>query len=134
MTAPPARSRGVIALQPERCTSCMLCVRDCPDWCITLAAHQEQVAGGSGRPHTENVLDRFTIDYSLCLYCGICVDVCPFDALYWAPTYDYPASDVRDLLHDRERLAGWLPDVPLGNVAAAPGVAPDGGPAEPEDE
>lgn len=30
-----------------------------------------------------NVLDSFDIDYSLCMYCGICVDVCPFDALEW---------------------------------------------------
>jgi NADH-quinone oxidoreductase subunit I len=30
------------------------------------------------------VLDRFVIDWSLCMYCGICVEECPFDALEWA--------------------------------------------------
>src|SRR6185312_12958730 len=30
----PPRSRGVIALTEENCTSCMLCARECPDWCI----------------------------------------------------------------------------------------------------
>jgi ferredoxin len=30
----PPRSRGVIALLAENCTSCMLCARECPDWCI----------------------------------------------------------------------------------------------------
>src|SRR5699024_2533665 len=30
----PERSRGVIALLEENCTSCMLCARECPDWCI----------------------------------------------------------------------------------------------------
>ena len=29
------------------------------------------------------MLDRFEIDWSLCMYCGICVDECPFDALEW---------------------------------------------------
>ena len=28
------RARGVIALDQEACTSCMLCARQCPDWCI----------------------------------------------------------------------------------------------------
>ena len=27
------------------------------------------------------MLDRFAIDGSLCMYCGICIDECPFDAL-----------------------------------------------------
>jgi len=30
----PPRSRGVIALLEENCTVCMLCARECPDWCI----------------------------------------------------------------------------------------------------
>ena len=35
----PARSRGVIALLEENCTVCMLCVRECPDWCIYIESH-----------------------------------------------------------------------------------------------
>ena len=30
-----------IALHAASCTSCMLCVRECPDWCITVEAHAE---------------------------------------------------------------------------------------------
>ncbi|MFN8172940.1 MAG: 4Fe-4S binding protein [Candidatus Nanopelagicales bacterium] len=42
-----------------------------------------QRAGWPRRPRSVSVLDRFAIDYALCMYCGICVDVCPFDALHW---------------------------------------------------
>ena len=35
----PPRSRGVIALLEENCTSCMLCARECPDWCIYIDSH-----------------------------------------------------------------------------------------------
>ncbi len=103
-------ARGVIALIPAACTSCMLCVRQCPTWCIRLSSHAEQVGEpGARRPRTVNVLDEFEIDYGLCMFCGICVDVCPFDALEWRPDFDYSAADRRGLVHDADRLAGWLP-------------------------
>ena len=49
--AAAARSRGVIALLEENCTSCMLCARECPDWCIYIDSHKEEVEvpGGRGR-------------------------------------------------------------------------------------
>src|SRR5690606_15546683 len=39
----PPRSRGVIALFEENCTVCMLCARECPDWCIYIDSHKETV-------------------------------------------------------------------------------------------
>ena len=84
---PPTRARGVIALKEENCTVCMLCARQCPDWCIYIEGHKEQrpPRREGGRPRSVSVLDRFDIDYALCMYCGICVEVCPFDALVLEP-------------------------------------------------
>ena len=112
--APPPRSRGVIALLEENCTVCMLCARECPDWCIGIESHQETnpPAAAGGRPRVRNVLDRFEIDFGLCMYCGICVDVCPFDALFWSPEFDYAEAGVADLVHGRERLREWMWTVP----------------------
>ncbi len=109
----PPRSRGVIALVQENCTACMVCARECPDWCIYIDSHKETLpAVGGGRERTRNVLDRFAIDYSLCMYCGICVEVCPFDALFWSPEFEYAELDIHDLLHEKERLAQWAATVP----------------------
>ncbi|CAN5573904.1 hypothetical protein BH24ACT11_BH24ACT11_18670 [soil metagenome] len=105
----PERSRGVIALIEDNCTSCMLCARECPSWCIHVDSHGvTEVPAEGGRPRTTAVLDRFAIDWSLCMYCGICVEVCPFDALEWAPAHAYAEQAVGALLHERERLADWL--------------------------
>ncbi|MFN8078381.1 MAG: 4Fe-4S binding protein [Kineosporiaceae bacterium] len=109
----PPRSRGVIALVQENCTVCMLCARECPDWCIYIDSHKETLpAVGGGRARQRNVLDRFAIDFSLCMYCGICIEACPFDALYWSPEFEYAEFDIADLLHEKERLSGWLASVP----------------------
>ena len=112
--APAPRARGVIALKEENCTACMLCARECPDWCIYIEGHKELApprrAGGA--PRKVNKLDRFDIDYALCMYCGICVEVCPFDALFWSPEYEYSEPKIADLLHDKTKLGEWMETVP----------------------
>lgn len=109
----PPRSRGVIALLEENCTVCMLCARECPDWCIYIDSHKEEVVvPGAARPRQRNVLDRFAIDFSLCMYCGICIDACPFDALFWTPEFEYAEHDIRELLHEKGRLGEWMATVP----------------------
>ncbi len=125
----PARSRGVIALFEENCTVCMLCARECPVWCIHLESHKEPVppTHPGGRPRTRNVLDRFAVDFALCMYCGICVEVCPFDALFWSPEFSYAGSDPADLVHERDRLREWMWTVP------APPALDDGAGPAPEE-
>ena len=110
----PPRTRGVIALLEENCTNCMLCSRECPDWCIYIDSHKETLPATTegGRERQRNVLDRFAIDFSLCMYCGICIEVCPFDALHWSPEFEYAEVDVLDLLHEKSRLGEWMPTVP----------------------
>lgn len=114
MTDRPARARGVIGLVEERCTVCMLCVRECPDWCLVIDSHVETLPPDEEhrRPRSVNVLDGFSIDYALCMYCGICVEVCPFDALFWSPQFEYAEYDLRDLLHEKDRLGEWMATVP----------------------
>lgn len=121
----PPRARGVIALMEENCTVCMLCARECPAWCIYIDSHQETipVASPGGRERSRNQLDRFAIDFSLCMYCSICIEVCPFDALHWSPEFEYAEFDIRDLTHERGRLQEWMwtaPPPPAPDPAAAP--------------
>ncbi len=122
----PARSRGVIGLLEENCTVCMLCARECPDWCIYIDSHKETVeVPGAARPRQRAVLDRFAIDFALCMYCGICIDVCPYDALFWAPEFGYAELDIREMTHEKDRLREWVWTTPpppahdpLGAMAA----------------
>jgi len=110
----PPRSRGVIALIEENCTSCMLCARECPAWCIYIDSHKVVVPATTegGKDKTRNVLDRFAIDFSICMYCSICIEVCPFDALHWSPEFEYAELDIRELTHEKDRLREWMWTVP----------------------
>ncbi len=97
----------------------MVCARECPVWCIHIASHAAAVddpgnradgpgnpASGSGRRRERavHVLDRFSIDFGVCMYCGICVDACPFDALAWTPDPVPPQPQPRDLVLDKDQL------------------------------
>jgi NADH-quinone oxidoreductase subunit I len=170
----PARSRGVIALLEENCTACMLCARECPDWCIYIESHKEPVPGheygtggdgaapepaasqggdgapgagpdhvgpdpgpdpargpaGPGRQRVRNVLDRFAIDFSLCMYCGICVEACPYDALFWSPEFSYAETDIAALTHEQGRLREWMWTVPPPPAHDDRAPRPRGGPAD----
>ena len=123
----PPRSRGVIALMEENCTSCMLCARECPSWCIYIDSHTETApsVGEQARERSRNVLDRFAIDFSLCMYCGICIEACPFDALFWSPEFEYAETDIRNLTHEKDRLRDWMWTVPAPQpIDPGPTVTP----------
>jgi NADH-quinone oxidoreductase subunit I len=71
------------------------------------------------------------------------VEVCPFDALFWSPEFEYAEYDIVELTHEKEKLEEWtytvLPppmieegaEVPVEEPTVAPvaavsaSVAPD---------
>jgi NADH-quinone oxidoreductase subunit I len=38
--------------------------------------------------------------------------VCPFDALFWSPDFEYSEPRIADMLHDKTRLGEWMENVP----------------------
>ena len=71
---PPARARGVIALHEENCTACMLCARECPDWCIYIEGHKEKApprrAGGKPRQVNQFIFGDHNITLFSHLFSG----------------------------------------------------------------
>jgi NADH-quinone oxidoreductase subunit I len=41
------------------------------------------------------------------MYCGICVEVCPFDALHWSPAFEYTSYTYEGMVHEQDVLVGW---------------------------
>jgi hypothetical protein len=54
------------------------------------------------------------------------VEVCPFDALFWSPEFEYATYELDLLTHEKEKLEEWTytvlppPELEVGAVAPAP--------------
>lgn len=95
-----------LSLDPQACTSCLICARECPAWAITIHSHPEASGEPGGRKVRQAaVLDDFCIDFGTCLYCGICVEECPFDALAWSDVPVPAGDDAAGLVLDLDALA-----------------------------
>jgi NADH-quinone oxidoreductase subunit I len=99
----PERSRGMVGLitNPEtgklNCTACLICARNCP----VRAIYITQTKNEEGK----RVPDEFVVEAGLCIYCGICEEVCPFCAIKLVPKYEFSAYDKKEFTHKKERLA-----------------------------
>ena len=62
------------------CTGCMVCVRECPTQCMS-AQMKDNPQHAEGKSKRRKIIDEFGINLNRCILCGICVDVCNFDAI-----------------------------------------------------
>jgi NADH-quinone oxidoreductase subunit I len=80
------------------CTGCGVCVRYCPTQCMS-AAMKDNPKFADGDSHRKKIIDYFGINYGRCILCGICVDVCNFDAIAMSAQHE-----ISDRLRDGNRM------------------------------
>jgi NADH-quinone oxidoreductase chain I len=86
--------RGNLRLNRNKCTSCMICVNYCPNYCIAL---DFEIGEDKKRK-----LKNYTVDMGKCMYCGICIEVCPFSANYWDQSYERSVYDRAQLIERKD--------------------------------
>ena len=62
------------------CTGCMVCIRQCPTQCMS-ASMMDNPKHAEGESSRRKIIDYFEINLNRCILCGICVEVCNFDAI-----------------------------------------------------
>lgn len=90
----PERYRGRVHWDPEKCTGCQLCVKDCPANALELET-------------IDRAAKRFVMRFhsARCTYCSQCVISCRFGCLYHAHDeweLAAPSRESFELLYGRE--------------------------------
>ena len=109
------------------CTGCMVCIRECPTQCMT-AEMKDNPLFPEGKSHRRKIIDVFEINLNRCILCGICVDVCAFDAIEMSHEHELSSyarngarADLNALLElgkEYQTETGWEPINPEKNVAS----------------
>jgi NADH-quinone oxidoreductase subunit I len=95
---------GGDAMAGLRCTACMICEKECPPQCIYIVKDQAKKPDFVGKMQIQPKV--FDIDISVCMSCGICVEVCPFDAIKMDQVFELSTNDrFGGLLLDKTQLA-----------------------------
>jgi len=87
-----------------RCTACTICETECPPKCIYIVKDTVKKPDYLGKP--QNQPKVFDIDISVCMGCGICAEVCPFDSIKMDQVYEVSVTNrFEPLLWRKDKLS-----------------------------
>lgn len=87
-----------------RCVSCQICEKECPPKCIYIVKSKDKKPDYKGQQQYYPA--TFDIDLSVCMSCGICAEVCPFESIKMDTDYQWSRSNrFSELLVHKEDLA-----------------------------
>jgi NADH-quinone oxidoreductase subunit I len=85
----------------ELCVGCLQCEKICPSAVITVVAEKrESPVTGKRRGYATD----FVLDLNACIYCELCVQVCPTDAIVMTRTPEQPGFSREDLCLTMDKL------------------------------
>ena len=79
------------------CIACNLCALACPEKLIVVSSERNEQT-------RRKELTDFTYDISRCMFCGLCEDACPVDALELTQDFELAGYSREGAIWDRQML------------------------------
>ena len=93
----PIRARTNLLWFEERCTGCSTCAQACPDGCILVET--------SPREDGTLNIERYEIDFRICMYCGLCTEACPYQAIQSGGRYNDAVYTFEEMYRNKVSLS-----------------------------
>lgn len=81
---------------PVKCTGCTTCAKACPQGNIEIVTSRGE--------ENSYAVDKFEVDIGRCKSCGLCVESCPFEALFMSRNYELAQYQRRKLVQGKEEV------------------------------
>ena len=65
----------------DKCTGCASCAKSCPQGNIEIVTHKSE-------EDNRYIVDKFEVDTGRCMFCGLCVESCPYEAVAMGTSYE----------------------------------------------
>ena len=92
------RTRGQeLVWDRKKCTGCCTCAKACPQGVIEIVT--------SVNPENNKYeVEKYQVDTGYCIQCGLCVESCPYGALFMSYNYECAKYRRGDLVQNKEDM------------------------------
>ncbi|MEK7353308.1 MAG: NADH-quinone oxidoreductase subunit I [Chloroflexota bacterium] len=79
------------------CTGCATCAKTCPQGAIDIVTSANLV-------NNKYEVEKYQVDTGYCIQCGLCVEACPFLALFMSTAYEKAKYRRNELVQEKEDM------------------------------
>ena len=95
---PSRRIRGnELIWDKNLCTGCATCAKTCPQGAIDIVTSANPV-------NNKYEVEKYQVDTGYCIHCGLCVEACPFLALFMSTAYERAKYRRPELVQQKENM------------------------------
>jgi NADH-quinone oxidoreductase subunit I len=92
------RTRGQeMVWDREKCTGCCTCAKSCPQGVI-------EIVTSTNLKNNKYEVEKYQVDTGYCIQCGLCVESCPYEALFFSTNYECAKYRRSELIQNKEDM------------------------------